>query len=568
MIPKLWDNLMTTNLVNFSILAFIATMTVACGSNNGSDGGSQIRGDELALLTVGPEPFASGPDPNISQQWFLRNQGQLGGLSGQDLRLEGLIETGEAIVVAVLDGSIEISHPDLRWRFASSNSFSYRNGLANPSPPRGLMTDPFDGNPGGIDDAHGTAVAGIIAATASNGIGGRGVAPRAKLVGFDVLVNPSVSNLADAVARAVEANAAVINNSWGPLDPPSGGPRSFVHAPDSWKRSVEHAASNGRAGKGSVVVFAAGNGGENGDRSDYDEYTNDINVISVGAVDDRGVPICFSEPGANVLVAGFSGVDLRRGSVRPGIFTTDLSGPRGYSKLDQASALADQDYTQLFDGTSAAAPMVSGIVALMLEANSTLSRRDIRWILASTARASQKGRCAGRDLNNLPTVINQHGYQPRIGFGIVDAKTAVNTARTFNSLGEEIICASGQLIADDRLGLIPDDSKVGITLEHRSNSDCLIRRLEAVELEIAVEHNYSGDLRIRLASPNQHSIDLSEPHRCVEDNCSALVDGFRFGIVRFLGENPNGLWTLTISDELPEDAGRLLWWRLTLRGHA
>ena len=568
MIPKLSDKLMTLNAFRLGLFLVIALITIGCGSdvNKRAEEGYSI-GEQSSFQPEGNEPADSGPDPKSEQQWHLRNLGQLGGMTGQDLNLVELAESGETVVVAVLDGSIEITHPDLLWRFAGTSSYSYRIGLPNPSPPKADASSPFDDSPGGVDDAHGTAVAGIIAATANNRIGVRGVAPRAKLVGFDVLVNPSVSNLTNAVARAVEANASVINNSWGPLDPSSGGPRSFVRSPNQWKRAVEYAAVSGRQGRGAVIVFAAGNGGENGDRSDYDEYTNDSNVISIGAVDDRGVPICFSEPGANVLVAGFSGVDLRRGSIRPGILTTDVSGPRGYSKQDQLATLAIEDYTQLFDGTSAAAPMVSGIIALMLEANSSLSRRDIRWLLASTARPSQRGRCSGRELSSLPSVLNQNGYQPRIGFGIVDAKAAVNAAKGFKKLGNEIKCDSGIMVVEGSVGSIPDANAAGIRLEYTFDNDCLISRIEAVELEIAVDHNYSGDLRVRLSAPSQNFVDLSEPHRCVEDKCNSISEGFRFGIVRFMGEKSNGSWTLQIADELFEDSGQLLWWRLKLLGH-
>jgi len=576
---------MTRSLFAASFSIWLGTSLLACGGGASGPGSGGVFGQptggfdptSVALIEGAPEPSPLGFDPSVTRQWHIRNFGQYGGVVQQDLRLfeTGLpgdvLLTGKGTLVAVLDGAVQVSHPDLRWRFANTPSHSYRTQSSDPSPPVGAADRAFDDSPGAIDDAHGTAVAGIIAATAGNGLGGRGVAPGARLMALDVLVDPSLSNLVDAIARSAQAGASVINNSWGPLDPQAGGDRSFTVAPAAWKRAVEQATSTGRNGQGTVVVFAAGNGGLDGDRSDYDEFTNDPNVIAVGAVDDRGIPICFSEPGANVLVTGFSGVDLRRGVDRPGIFTTDIAGPRGYSKLDRQDLEPDPDYTQLFDGTSAAAPMISGLVALMLETNPRLSWRDIRWILASTARPTGSGRCGGQLITPAASSLNAHGFHPRTGFGIASASAATTMARDFLGLGEEVICDSDRIPIDAAQGSIPDASTVGVSVSRSVGADCPIRRVEAVELSLAVDHPYSGDLRIRLTAPSQKSVDLSEPHACKGDPsqeaCTPIRDGFRFGIVRFMGEAPAGTWVLRISDEASDDTGRLLWWRLRLRGH-
>jgi len=547
------------------LLALSLGLLPGCGGGSGSSGASDptaVR-DQPTVAGFFPdanEPAPRGSDPGLARQWHLLNNGQYGGVIGEDLRLTGLAESGAGVLVAVIDGAVQISHPDLLWRFVPGASYSYRSGGSDPSPPprAGLAED--DTEPGGADDAHGTAVAGIIAGTANNALGGRGVAPRARLIGLDVLVRPTDANIVDAVSRAVDSGAAVINNSWGPLDPGSGGDRSFTAAPRLWKRAVERAVAEGRRRLGTVIVFAAGNGGNLQDRSDYDEFTNDPNVIAVGAVDDRGRVIGFSEPGANVLIAGFSGVDLRRAPDRPGIYTTDIAGPRGYGDPSDA----DPDYTQIFKGTSAAAPMISGTVALMLEANPLLTWRDVRWILARTARpASGLAQASSATAN----AMNTHAYDPRIGFGIVHAGNAVGLARGFQTLGSEVICDSGQLAPSAASSLIPDASAAGIELRYLFGADCTMSRIEDVELSLASDHPYSGDLAIRLVAPSGRSVELSRSRLCIEEPCTPIREGFRFGIVRFMGESPSGTWVLRIADEQTEDSGRLLWWRVRLRGH-
>lgn len=478
-----------------------------------------------------------------------------------DIGLRDLRKTGAGITIAFIDGAIDLQHPDLRPNLIDGLSRNYLDGSNDPSPPLAAPGAAAQERPGGSDDAHGTAVAGIAVARQNNATGGRGVAPDARFFGFNAVALPTDANLADALQRAVDGGADIVNNSWGPLDPASGGSRSYYPASASWQASLQRALTAGRDGRGTVVVFAAGNGALQGDESNRDGYANANGVIAVGAFDDRGHPASYSEPGTNVLVAAPSGNLLGRSSSRQGILTTDISGPRG----EAAGASAESaDYQRFFAGTSASTPMVSGVVALMLQANPRLGWRDVRWLLAHTA---QPARLADTDEPAVPTAVHAHGYQRKLGFGRVDAQRAVTAARSFAGLPATVRCTSERVV-DNRS--IPDQNDAGLAVTVRFDG-CSIRTLEFVELRLETDHPYSGDLHISLDSPAGARSLLATPHLCGSFGsgaCRSLAAGWTFGSIRHLGEAATaGSWRLQVSDRQADDIGRLIAYELILHGH-
>lgn len=572
--------------------AMAALLLAGCGPSpsSGPSGESEPPRQSVGQPTAGfgmetplPSPTAratppgstGSPDPALARQWHLANTGQTGGTPGVDLGLSAVPELGGGILVAIIDSSIQIGHPDLTDRFVSGGSFSYRAGGTDPSPPPGGAQffppiTPRETGVGQADDAHGTAVAGIIGATSSNGRGGQGVAPGVRMVGFDAIVNPTEANIADALARVLRSGADVLNNSWGPVDPAQGGSRSLERSPSSFRAGLEALTSQGRNGFGTVVVFAAGNGGFDGDRSDYNMFTNDRRVLAIGAVDHTGSPIGFSEPGQNILVAGFSGNALGLPFELPlltgtndGIVTTDISGARGYAGGGLGGLLgplgSDPDTTSLFDGTSAAAPMVSGVIARMLSANTRLSWRDVRWLLALTARmpANSAGLLS-------PSPMTAHGHHPQVGFGIVDGGRAVASARSFRGLGPEFTCDSGEQANG---ALIPDASTQGITLSIDIPAACAgLEIVESVELIVGSNHPRSGDLQVDIIAPSGSRSTPLVTHNC-NGPCQTLATDFSLSVLRFMGEPAAGRWQVRVTDGMSGSSGNLNSLRLVLRGH-
>ena len=320
--------------------------------------------------------------------------------------------------IAVVDDGLEIAHEDLFANVATGLSYNYVTGSTDPT------NDPTDTTSG-----HGTNVAGIVAARDLNGLGVRGVAPRANIVGYNVLQTQTSSDEADAMTRNA-ATVGVNTNSWGAPD----GNGNLWPSDLTWQTAIDYGLANGRGGRGIVYTWAAGNGGDANltggpvDNSNYDGQANFRGVMAVGAVNDQGIKSSYSERGANLWVSAPGGEFCDTHTIT----TTDRTGAVGDNPPAPGSGYVDYannlNYTRCMNGTSSATPMVAGVAALVLQANPNLGWRDVRVILAKTARQN--------DLS-IPTewAVNGAGYHfnPNYGFGVVDASAAVATAMTYSA---------------------------------------------------------------------------------------------------------------------------------------
>jgi subtilisin-like proprotein convertase family protein len=327
---------------------------------------------------------------------------------------------------------------------------------------------------------------------------------------------------------------AIYNNSWGPSD------EAGVRYADSSRVLKDALAMNvreGRGGRGNIYVWAAGNGGLNGDNSNYDGYNASPFTISVGAVGHDDIKTGYSEPGANLLVVAPSG---GRGA---GILTTDNTGSSGY---------AFGDYYDNFSGTSAATPIVSGVVALLLERRPDLGWRDVQQILALSA----------SPVDFDPALWSRNGaghwYSHDYGFGRVDAAAALQLAENWLLLGPEQTLE----LTDGLIGTpirLPDNQTVRRTLTATEAIE-----VQHAEITVRLNHDDWGELRIELVSPSGTRSTLSEPHN--NANSSGEPGLWTYLSTHFLGESSLGEWTLEVTDEAGGSNGSLRSWRLLLRG--
>jgi len=549
------------NPCNKCVKTVMASLLLAGLLSGCGGGGGGVDAQALGPAPVVP-PITPGPDPLLERQWHLLNTGQSGGVPGMDIGLQGVRETGRGVLMAFVDGAVQLSHPDL---VANVFTLNGRLPALDPSPPPAPPSATYNPNAGQWDDAHGTAVVGIAVASANNSLGGRGVAPETKFVAYNGVVTGLV---ASALRSAIDIGADIVNNSWGSLDS-SSGQSSYQSSDPAWREAMTLALGQGRQGRGTVVVFAAGNGGLDED-SNRDGYVNHPGVLAVGTVDHRGRPSSYAEPGANVLISAPSMSLLRRTDAGADIWTTDIAGPRG---LAAGSLSENADYAAFAGGSSAAAPMVSGVVALMLEVNPSLGWRDVRWLLARSARPA--------DLTPEqaePSVMNAQGFHPRVGFGRVHAGDAVSAARNFAGLSAERRCDSGLQGVDQAIG----DSPAPTLITTTRFEGCDLKIVESVQLTLEVDHAYVADLDVVLISPSGTRSQLAKPHSCpanVSGPCGDLSRGWTFHSVRHMGESLRGSvqnaslgqlqqgWQIQLKDAQAGDTGRWRTWRLVITGH-
>ncbi|NCW24257.1 MAG: hypothetical protein EBV84_02620 [Betaproteobacteria bacterium] len=297
----------------------------ACSSGGESPGQSVQTGSADAtgqVLNPGlNSASAQSPDPQVALQWHLSAANLSASNSTAsallDLALAGLSERGRGVRIALIDGTIDVAHPDLKGRFLDASEIccdwtpiaSKPGDAAKPGPQAAIANNVRE-------TGHATGLAALIAANENNGIGGRGVAPQASLIGLNAIASGDDSKIVQALQVALASAASVINNSWSPPEPGEGGSRSFYPAPAAWYDALNDAQSKARGGLGAIVVKASGNGGASfspsrwqsdaGDSANYDGYAQHPVVITVGAVDAFARPLAASEPGAQVLVSAFS----------------------------------------------------------------------------------------------------------------------------------------------------------------------------------------------------------------------------------------------------------------------
>jgi hypothetical protein len=360
-------------------------------------------------------------DPLYPEQYYLNNTGQFGGTAGIDINApeawaitRGLTPTR----VAVIDDGVE-DHEDINGRVLQGFTPTDPNGFGaptNPIPPANLYII-----------GHGQACAGIIAGTHNN-IGIAGISQCSDIIPVNIFNdwfivndwqgNPTVRfnedafNLGDAIDFAwdpTRGNADVISNSWGyNTTNPAQVPNS-----DQIIFAINRARTQGRLRNGirlgCLVVFASGNSNQNFSGVTFPANVN--GVITVGAIDNNGNIHSYSSRGAEMnLVAPSGGIP---GNVR----TTDRMGVNGYN---------DGNYTNTFNGTSAACPQVSGVAALMISINPNLSETQVRTILQQTA-----------------TDMGSSGFDNTFGYGRLNAQAALERVRnTLPISGPSIVCSS------------------------------------------------------------------------------------------------------------------------------
>lgn len=551
-------------------------------------------------------------EPLYSYQWALKHARSFFAAftdvsdGSTDLNVEevhALGIKGQGVKVLVLDDGLDIRNEDLAPNVQANMTHNFDDGTSDPTPPD---------TPVSMQAAHGTAAAGIIAA-AQNGRGLIGVAPRVALGGARFMFGDGRSGDAAQAYGGAEWSkmADIINASYG--DNPAA-PTEYDTATSAqpWIRAFPLL----RGGKGLVMLKAGGNeymeigngssarrcpllGGQAGLIS-CENPANDVEslepgVVNVAAANAKGTRSSYSSAGSVIWITGLGGEQGDGGAygevgAGPVIFSTDLTGcRRGYSRegvtdtsafnLPATPANAKDnsrcDYATM-NGTSAAAPGLSGVVALMLSANPALTWRDVREILRATARKIDPS-YGSRDKRNMQIDLlrgqltantsaalvdgattarldfgwqkNGAGYEYSTwyGFGLADAAAAVQMAKTYTAyrpaqLDVPVFARAFADVTQFNYGSVQKLGQISVT----SNDD-----VDAFQLRLTGSLCI-GSVGIFVKSPSGTVSTLSLPYNGYYSNDVASVSSYGLSSYAFFGEKAAGNWEVFAVSGVPQ----------------
>jgi subtilisin-like proprotein convertase family protein len=473
-----------------------------------------------------------------AQQWHLMKTTVNGVVVDAHASVQAAhqVTRGEGITIAIIDDGVDIDHSEFSTpgKIVAPRDATLQTGDPRPKDQFGTGED---------GDNHGTACAGV--ACASGISGASGVAPNARLMPIRLASGLGSQREADAFIWAAQHGADVISCSWGPEDGPWFRPNDPAHnqvvaLPASTRLALENVTTNGRGGKGCVVLFAAGNGNE---RVENDGYASSPLVTAVAACNDRGKRSVYSDFGKAVWCA-FPSNDIGHAPLNspvpltPGIWTTDRRGTAGYNPGQAALGDAAGSFTNSFGGTSSACPGAAGVAALVLSVNPNLKWTDVKDILKR----------AGEKIDPQGGAYDATGHSDKYGFGRLNARTAVDLAQP---APQSAVVTSRTFDAP-----IPDLQTVEFSLTIAESA-----AVEALAVDVALKHTYISDLVITLQPPAATGVAAVVLHRRAGGSGKDLKIRYDAAntpaLARFAGKSCKGNWNLRIQDAAALDTGIL-----------
>ncbi|THU84929.1 hypothetical protein K435DRAFT_732838 [Dendrothele bispora CBS 962.96] len=471
-------------------------------------------------------------DPLFGEQWHLVNEEY----PENTMNVTGVWEmgiTGKGVISSLIDDGLDYTSDDLAENFDAAASHDYNDHTDLPTPKLS-------------DDTHGTRCAGQIAAVRNN-LCGVGIAYDSKVAGVRILSGP-ISDVDEAEAlNYAYQDVSIYSCSWGPPDD-----GRTMEGPDYLiRKAMLEGINNGRDGKGSVFVFASGNGAASGDQCNFDGYTNSIYSVTVSAIDYKHVHPYYSEPcAANMVVAYSSGSGKS-------IVTTD----RGDNKC-----------TSRHGGTSAAAPNAVGVFALALQVRPDLTWRDIQHLCVRTARMINE------DEDEWENTAAGRKYNYKYGYGVLDGYRFVTAAQEWElvkpqawfktptvilengKMTEDWVYSGGQFITEEGI-----TSTITVTQEMLQNHN--FEKLEHINVKVWINHARRGDVEVEVVSPNGIKSVLAGQRR--NDKADTGFPGWTFMSVKHWDEDPVGDWTIRVTDAVNSDTnGTFLGWNIMFWGSA
>ena len=468
-------------------------------------------------------------DPLSACQWHLNNTGQYGEGPGFDINVAGVWATtkGEGINIAVIDSDLQADHYDLD----DNIDLDLSHNLDSLEDSRLLRFGSL-----------GTVITGVIAAE-RNDIGVRGVAPEATILFNGGIHWKEEDNSESELVAAILRNSdvvAVSNNSWGGNEDDN-----VRRASAEWQAALDFGVTKGFGGEGIFYVFNGGSHLDYADDANLNERSNSYAATAVCGVGYNDKRLTFGNRGATLWLC----------APADNIATTNYGNRYLFERW----------------GPSHATAIVSGVAALIRATNEDLTWRDVKLILAASARWNDQSSNSWKTGAAKYGATGNYRFSHDYGFGVVDAGAAVALASTWTKLPPmKTFEASSQ----DVRQVVPDAPSgccFGPIVTSKVTIDPYIEFVEFVELHIEFDHPSFRDMRIELVSPSGTVSTILSAAHSTRINTRfyphALRSSVRFGSARHLGEDPAGEWTLRLTDRYHERSGDLAAWRLKIYGH-
>uniref|UniRef100_A0A4W4F2J2 Neuroendocrine convertase 2 n=1 Tax=Electrophorus electricus TaxID=8005 RepID=A0A4W4F2J2_ELEEL len=463
-------------------------------------------------------------DPLFTKQWYLINTGQADGTPGLDLNVAEAWKmgyTGKGVTIAIMDDGIDYLHPDLASNYNAEASYDFSSNDPYPYP---RYTDDWF-------NSHGTRCAGEVSAVAHNNICGVGVAYNSKVAGIRMLDQPFMTDIIEASSIShMPQIIDIYSASWGPTDDGKtvDGPRELT------LQAMADGVNKGRAGKGSIYVWASGDGGSYDD-CNCDGYASSMWTISINSAINDGRTALYDESCSSTLASTFSNGRKRNpeAGVVSSVSVCRFHGPEMY----------------LF------------AVVLFRNICPNLTWRDMQHLTVLTSKRNKlhdevhqwRRNGVGLEFNHL------------FGYGVLDAGGMVKLARDWRTVPERFHCVAGsvqeahKIQSSEKLSLV-------ISTDACQGKDNFVRYLEHVQAVVTVNASRRGDLSINMTSPmGTKSILLSLRPR--DSDAKVGFDKWPFMTTHTWGEDPRGTWLLEMGfrGEAPQ-SGVLKEWTVMLHG--
>uniref|UniRef100_A0AAV2MQD7 P/Homo B domain-containing protein n=1 Tax=Knipowitschia caucasica TaxID=637954 RepID=A0AAV2MQD7_KNICA len=524
-------------------------------------------------------------DAKWSNMWYIHCNDDVHNCQS-DMNIMGAWKrgyTGRNVVVTILDDGIERNHPDLSQNYDAQASFDVNGNDVDPMPRYDATNE----------NKHGTRCAGEVAAAANNSHCIVGIAYNARIGGVRML-DGDVTDMVEAKSLSLHPqHIDIYSASWGPDDDGKtvDGPASLA------RQSFENGIRMGRKGRGSIFVWASGNGGRSRDHCSCDGYTNSIYTISISSTAESGRKPWYLEECSSTLTTTYSSgenYDRKIMPAHPVPFSPSFAAlcpphpcaffhfllPMHACRIPSVCQFPcfivrttcpvySPDKTGSLNLPMHAPVHVTDPAARFLSLTPIvcqtplLTWRDVQHIIVKTSRAGHliapdwKTNAAGYNVSHL------------YGFGLMDAEAMVKEAERWKQVPAQHVCVES---ADRQMKNIRPEHVVRSVYKATGCPDSpnnQVIYLEHVVVRITILHPRRGDLSINLTSPSGTKSQLLANR--LFDHSTEGFKNWEFMTTHCWGEKAAGDWVLEIYDSpfqlrSQKVPGKLKEWSLVLYG--